>query len=207
MGSMGGGSQKAKPTAQERELANIGREKYLDFEQRFVPQENELIAQILQLGTPAEAQRMRGAANVDVMQNRPVMTGLDPTSGRARGLELESLSDLMNRDTAARQAAQIGATQRYTGGLTNAVTLGRNLEGAALKNLDTSAALESSRQLASDRANYYGNQNVQSALGSVAGLGAGLWYGGRNQPAQQRPTTQAEQLAPLNPINANQRIT
>lgn len=187
MGSMGGSkSQKVEPTEQEKELAKIGREKYLDFQQRFVPMENRLIAEIQGLGTPQEAQRLRGAANVDVMRNRPDVQGIDPTSGRARGLELDSLTDLTGRDTAARQAAQIGARQRYTGGLTNMVTLGRGLEGAALKNLDSSAALGTSRAIADSQANLDASQQTQSALGSAAGLGVGLWYG-RDKTPQQDP--------------------
>ena len=188
MGSLGGGEKKAKPTAQEKELALIGREKFLDFEQRFKPMENQLISEIQGLGTPQEAQRLAGMANVDVMRNRPDTHGIDPTSGRARGLELDSLTDLTGRDTAARQAAQIGARQRYTGGLTNMVTLGRGLEGAALKNLDSSAALATSREIAGSQADAAASQDMQSSLGSVAGLGAGLWYG--------RPKAEPQQNAP-----------
>ena len=188
MGSMGGSkSQEVKPTEQEKELAKIGREKFLDFQQRFVPMENQLIAEIQGLGTPQEAQRLRGMANVDVMRNRPAVQGIDPTSGRARGLELDSLTDLTGRDTAARQAAQIGARQRYTGGLTNAVTLGRDLEGAALKSLDNSAALANSRAIADSQADFAQGQQVSGALGSAAGIGAGLWYGRDKVPQQDAP--------------------
>jgi hypothetical protein len=185
MGSLGGSkSQKVKPTEQEKELAKIGREKYLDFEARFVPMENQLIAEIQGLGTPQEAERLRGAANVDVMRNRQPVAGVDPTSGRARGLELGSLADLTARDTAARNAAEIGGRKRYTGGLTNMVTLGRNLEGAALNNLESSAALETSRAMSESRGDYAAAQNQQSAIGSAAGLGVGLWYGRDRTPQQ-----------------------
>lgn len=183
MGSMGGSkSPKVKPTEQEKELAKIGREKYLDFQQRFVPMENRLIAEIQGLGAPQEADRMRGVAHADVMRNRPDTQGIDPTSGRARGLELDSLTDLTGRDTAARQAAEIGARQRYRGGLTNMVTLGRGLEGAALKNLDSSAALANSRQLAESQADVYSRQQTSAAIGSAVGLGVGSWYGRDKSP-------------------------
>lgn len=199
MGSVGGGGggdpKPLPPTPQEKELAKIGREKFRDFESRFIPMENRLIGQILGLGQPAEAQRLRGMAHTDVMRSSRSVNGIpgvDPSGGRAVGLNLDRLQDLTARDTAARGAAQEGAQQRYTGGLTNMVGLGRNLEGMGLANLKHSAALAGSRQIAESQSDYLSGQAVQGALGSAAGLAASAWFGRGN--GIQEPPAPAPQV-------------
>lgn len=173
---------KPKATAEEKALAQIGLERWQDYQKRFVPVENAAIGRVMDDINNPDMQG-EGLANVSTQQafsdlERQTTTGLTLRGARAgSGAFLGGLTGVNMDRAAASGLSQVGAYGMQRGiniaNLQNLIGIGQGQATGAMQGL-TDVADAASRQAIMDAR---ASAASRAALGQVIGLGAGAYFG------------------------------
>ncbi len=191
---MGGGEGQVQETPAQKEMARIAMQKMQDYEQRWLPVQQNLAAKIQEMGAPDSAARKRaaGAAAADSraqfgmaarkVEKAQTASGAGIGSGRFNLAQAD-----LSTDQARSTGTNVAATdqymdEQYLAGLTDLMKLGQGESRAATSNL-TNVGILSARNAqvdaelaARERSERMGN------IGSVAGMAYGLRDSGGQEP-------------------------
>jgi len=160
----GGGGGGTEVTEEERGLAETGAAKWNDYQQRFVPVENNIIEQIK--ATPEKAQELAGIANADVHQQfEPVST-----STNLRGLvDAYDRQGKVLANAVPKAAGSVNDTQMQ--GMLKMAAYGRGLSDQAA--LSTYKVGSNATQTAVNAANKKAAKETDmlSSVGTAVGMG------------------------------------
>ena len=169
----GGGSNKVKETAHEKELARIATEQWARYETTFKPLEDEWIAGIT-ADTSNDKANIGGMVAGKIGQKYDEAQAMSDKSDLASGMNVNSgtfkrgLS--RSEDTGkALTRANIGVDTRQVGEISNAISVGRGQAAQAQDSL-TDVANQATSEAMKDSANKYLNRTeTGAAIGTVAG--------------------------------------
>lgn len=180
---MSGGGGSVKETEHQRALAEIARQRYNRYQNKFVPIENQYIQDVMRSRNPEQYQKAAAISAAetavpfakarDEVNKRMFAAGVNPNSGRAKS---GSLAIAEARGLGQNVAnSQLGTTDRYFRGLEGIVAMGQGQAGSALDSLQDVA----------DRSGKYAEQAARSAaersagvsdmIGTGFGIGAGSY--------------------------------
>ena len=156
---MGKKSDEQKETKYQKELAKVAADQWNDYQDTFVPVENEYIRKTKHMGDESQYDKVAGDINSSFNSSydeagRQVDRGLaaagvNPASGKASGAQTNLIEDKLGKENQTTSAGQHNATQRYTGNMKNVVAIGKGQQAQATAGLqDISAA--SGRKASSD---------------------------------------------------------
>jgi hypothetical protein len=161
--SLGGGGEQ-KPTATEKELAKIAKEKWAFRKKVYVPAENLYIDKIKKIGSPMERQRAASAAVA--------------TSNMQRGLPGRNIQDIVSTDMTGEkglglQLSQSDATTTSRGnkGSESLIALGKDIENTGISGLSRQASNENIRQLGKIEADSIYSAGISDLAGTAIGYG------------------------------------
>ena len=195
----GGGGNDVKQSPEERELGRIAIERWNDYQNRFVPVENEYIQSVQKTDsdfseargqTASAVQQAFAPAEID-LSNNLFAQGITPDSGK--GI---SAVQALGRDRGLSMGTGLNETDvavdnQHLQGLQNVVQMGQGQAADSLAGMGQVAADATRDSI--DRANR-SYQNRQAGLhlaGTVAGAGTQAYMNrgpaGLNMQGQQRP--------------------
>ena len=184
---MGGGSPD-RPDESEayRALAEQSATYFNRYKQVFVPLENQYIQSVFDAGGGAAYQKAGDAAssiaqrqfdqNIGEFQSKMLAGGIDPSSGRfqqSMGDQYESLGSVRGLATAD---AMINNTDRFLGGIQGVVKMGQGIANDAMQGQIGLAQTAEDKIRSQFATNFADDQQRNQALGTAAGMGAGVGY-------------------------------
>ena len=186
---MSGKSSDVEETPQQRAMVDMAVNKLADYQQRWLPVQKQLAAQITRMGgeDSSARRRARGAAATDIEANfSRARAGLDSAAAKtgAYGSSRHKLAVAgMGEDQGA--SLGLGLTQAeqqvddaYVSGLGTIMALGQGQQGAAIQGLSRSADM-SGRQAAADaQASLNSRMGDAQLAGQLVGAGFGLYGAG-----------------------------
>jgi len=140
-------------TAKERQQYQQAVDQHEYFKQVYRPLEGQFIRQAQQLDDAAHINRIANKTNATNMAGLAAglksmhKAGFDPSRGAYQSASAQMISKGLAANAADMAKANYAARMNKVNALSNAVKLGRNINGAALKGLDTSANLASNTTL------------------------------------------------------------
>lgn len=180
--SMGGGGGSQEATAEETALAERSATEFNDYQERFVPFENEYIEKISGLDSEGRKEELAGMANADATQAFAGVDKATVSKGLATGAGVGSGKTVMNMgDNSIAHADAMGEgmgmsahtiNDNKTKGLLKIAKHGRGLADTSMLGLSSGAkqaqALSATKaKVAAEAADY----NLDTAMG-IAGYGA-----------------------------------
>lgn len=180
MSKKGGGG--VKETPEEQALAEIALERYNDYQQRFVPVENQTISEVM--GNIEDPSNFgRDMANIATQQQfsaaeQGLASGLTARGARpGSGAFTGGLMDLNTARTASSAQGQAQATgletSRNINNLQSLVGMGQGIATSGIQGMSTLADIANQQAIMDARAAYASRQ----AVGNAIGTGAGMYYG------------------------------
>lgn len=190
---MSGKAGKVEETPQQRAMVDMAVNKLADYQQRWLPVQKQLAAQITSMGgnNSTARRRARGAATTDVEANfSRARTGLDAgaaNTGSFGSAKHKLAVGGMGEDQATSMG--LGMTQAeqqiddaYVSGLSTIMAMGQGQQGQAIQGLSRSADM-SGRQAAADAQSSLDSRMGDAQLvGQLAGAGFGLAGGPSKAP-------------------------
>ncbi|MEZ9681901.1 hypothetical protein AB4306_18290 [Vibrio splendidus] len=175
---MGKKNDEQKETKYQKELAKVAANQWNDYQDTFVPVENEYIRRTKSMGDKSQYDKVSGNVNTSFNSSYDeagkqvdrglAAAGVNPASGKASGAQTNLIEDKLGKENQTTSAGQHNATQRYTGNMKNVVAIGKGQEAQATAGLqDISAA--SGRKASSDA---IAEANKVSLPAAAVGLGA-----------------------------------
>lgn len=197
---MCGGENKPKETAEERELGRIAIERWNDYQSRFVPVEDQYIADVQK--TEGDFDFARRSTNAGVQQSfdgaedglRSALTsrGVTPDSGQFRKAMAGVSTDRATSVGTGLNEADLAVDTEHLRGLQSVVQIGQGQAMDALDGMGNVAANATRDSI--DRANR-SFENRQAGLhlaGTAAGIGTSTYMNsspGPNLQGQGKPLT------------------
>ncbi len=172
---MSSSSSKTEVTDEERGLAEVGAAKWNDYQQRFVPVENQVMEQIR--STPSQANKVAGVANADVWQQAQVPSTDTSLKGLVSAYDRQG-SILANAVPKAAESTHDTQMQ----GMLKMAAYGRGLSDQASLGLYKAGANATQEAIAAAKAQDQSNNMWGEIGGTAAGAGMrGLLsrYGGK----------------------------
>lgn len=175
---MGGGDE-VKETEYEKELAKIYKEQWGVYQQDVVPMENIVIGEAKSSNDASVYKGIAGDTNLGYQKafskageqtlDNLAASGVDPSSGKAKGL----LSDLSNEQASvsadATSRAQNDGQERYIDKMSNVMAMGQGESQQAVASLND-IAVNSQREAFADASISAQNKtNTLNAVGAVGG--------------------------------------
>lgn len=183
---MSGDAGEVEETPQQRAMVDLAVNKLADYQQRWLPVQKQLAAQITRMGGEGSSarRRARGAASTDIEANfSRARGGLDAAAANTGGFG-SSKHKLAVAGMGEDQATSLGlgltqAEQQvddaYVAGLGTIMQLGQGQQGQAIQGLSRSADM-SGRQAAADaQASLNDRMGDAELVGQLAGAGFGLY--------------------------------
>lgn len=179
MGKGGGGSTEVPETAAEIALAETSAKKWQDYQENFVPLENQYMKRVDDMGTQNSINRVGNAAMGQVDQQmrgqnagltqQSFQHNLDPTSGgfKTKSIALNSAIDQTRQN--AVNNGQFAAENSHIQGLGNIVAMGNNQETTAFNSMGSLASQAAGQAINDAQANYTKWQGDQEMKGAIAG--------------------------------------
>ena len=182
----GGGGEQPDETPAYKALATQSAEYFNRYRDVFVPLENQYIQSVLDVNKTSEYDKAAGSAGsaftqafspkINEAQQNMLSAGVDPSSGAFKANTAGMYGDYGSQMGLGIADAQIGNTDRFLGGLTNVVKMGQGLASESMQGqIGLAQASEDKARSAAETAFSNRLQN-QGALGTAAGMGAGLPY-------------------------------
>ena len=173
---MGGGTPEHEETPYEIALANISKQKWQDYKQRYIPFENKWIADVTQDPT-ARIEAVEGQTNANMAQQANAMTNpqaIDPNTGAVKsGRAMSKIGEATGKAIAEGGQA---AKNRQVAGEEAAVALGRGTSTNAELGYGTLAQNASQEAINTS----YNDFRDMSSLGHGIGQAAGMGYAALN---------------------------
>ena len=164
------GSKKVKANPNEVELQKIAQEEWADYQEVYVPVENELIRKVMQFGSPERVAKARGEAAGAIRQTSQPATR---QPGASQGLTYRGLVDAATAESRGAGAGGVAAEHeelaRADRGGTGLINLGRQVQGLSGHALRSAA----SNQAAVDRAIRAREQAERAQNLDLVGFGLG----------------------------------
>lgn len=160
-------SSKAKttgPTEQERSAAELGVNQWNDYQERYVPLENQYIQQIQNM--PSKAGELAGIANADVMQANPA---LDMRAGLGQ-LKDAHFNTGTQLGLATGKAAQ-SASDTQLRGLLKMSAYGRGLADTANNSLYSAGQTATQSAISQSKSQQQSSNAWLEGVGLIAGAG------------------------------------
>lgn len=183
---MSGDAGEVEETPQQRAMVELAVNKLADYQQRWLPVQKQLAAQISRMGADGSTarRRARGAASTDIEANfSRARAGLD-TGAANTGAFGSSKHKLAVTGMGEDQSTSLGlgltqAEQQvddaYVAGLSTIMQLGQGQQGQAIQGMSRSADM-SGRQAAADaQASLNSRMGDAELVGQLAGAGFGLY--------------------------------
>lgn len=203
IGGFMGGADKVEETEYEKELAKIYKEQWDIYQKDVVPMENIVIGDATSSNDASVYDSIAGDTNLGYQKgfsqageqtlDNLAASGVDPSSGKAKGL----LSDLSNEQASvsadATTRAQNDGQERYVDKMANVMAMGQGESQQAVASLND-IAINSQREAFQDAS--ISAQNKSNVLSAVGALG-GAYASNSMTPSN---TTGNETLAGL-PVN------
>lgn len=190
---MSGDAGEVEETPQQRAMVDLAVSKLADYQQRWLPVQKQLAAQITSMGgeNSTARRRARGSAATDIEANfSRARTGLDAAAANT-GSFGSSRHKLAVAGMGEDQGTSLGlgltqAEQQiddaYVSGLSTIMALGQGQQGDAIQGLSRSADM-SGRQAAADAQSSLDSRMGDAQLaGQLVGAGFGL-YGSGSKPS------------------------
>ncbi|WP_051867686.1 hypothetical protein [Vibrio sp. ER1A] len=175
-----GGDNEVKETAYQKELAKTAAKEWNRYQDKFVPLENEYIADAHKMGGQAVYDRTAQDTNTaynaafsnagEQTDKHLAASGVDPTSGKRTAAQDSLINSRLEKENQSVSQADQDATNRYTNSLSNVVAMGRGQQTQAVNSLQDVA--RSSGQKAQNEA--INKANEISVPGAVVGAGASI---------------------------------
>ncbi|HDM8198742.1 TPA: hypothetical protein P0E36_004926 [Vibrio harveyi] len=175
---MGKGADKQKETSYQKAQAEIFAKEWNDYQDTFVPVENEYMRRAKNMGSEDQYSKVAGDVNTSFnssydeaghqVANGLSKAGVNPSSGKAASAQTNLLEDKLGQENQATSAGQHNATQRYTGNMKNVVAMGKGQQVEATRGLNDIA--EASGRRAANKA--ITEANSVSIPAAIAGAGA-----------------------------------
>ncbi|WP_020396482.1 hypothetical protein [Thiolinea disciformis] len=184
--------QEQKPTAQEIANFEISRDKLLNYQQRGIPLQNEMIR--LRTGrklNPAtnqwEIDPNAGVLNADgsvrtdagqamalaQQQWKPLLQGINPNNGRGRTGMLGALQQKMRSDAGVEAQTRFGQQTGYLQGLMDVAEMGRGNVSSILQGQQGLAGQAANQAAYDAKQAFQDRLERQQAVGKLAGIGQG----------------------------------
>lgn len=181
----GGGDASIDETEDQKELAQIGIEKWQDYQEMYPEVEAEFFSSVERLDSDSYQQRAanEGATSVsdaytdaaNETTGQILATGSNPNSGRFKGaINALDTGEAVSRATTSTQAQQ-SLQDSYLTGKSNIVAMGNGVEGEALQGFGEIAQASGNKAISDAQSSYNSSANTQSAVGTAIGTGAGLY--------------------------------
>jgi hypothetical protein len=181
----GGGSTDVPETAAERALAEVSAKEWQDYQENFVPLENQYMERVneygdiqkqQQIGNQAASQVMTGLSGANnQMQQQQFSQGLDPTSGGFKTKSLALNKAIQKTKANAQAQGQFAGENAYIQGLGNIVAMGNNQQTTAMGSMGDLARQSTTNAINDSRNDFIKWQGDQELKGAVVG---GLARGG-----------------------------
>ncbi len=176
----GGGPDYVERNPYEDELMKVAEKRLGEYQQDYIPLENDMIQQIESMRGAGYQQSMKdqgvNAARINTPSAITVGAGMQPGGG---GLAQTAMDMEAQAGTAGAMGAMSGeqtAEDQYMSGMMGMSQLGRNQTATAMEGTSQLAGMEAGNRMAEMSAKQYANSQKWGAMGSMAGLGIG-WYG------------------------------
>lgn len=169
-----------EPNPYEEKLVEVSEQMYQDYQQNYVPLENEMIEQIEGYRGESYQQSQKDKAVTAARMSTPGTVtaglGMDPSSGT---FIQASNSAQQQAGTAGAMSGLQTAEDAYLGGMMGMAQMGRGQQATAMSGTSNLAAQQAGVDAASLAAQQQANSAMYGAFGSMAGLGMG--YYGKDQ--------------------------
>ncbi|MGZ4968043.1 MAG: hypothetical protein ACXV8O_01390 [Methylobacter sp.] len=166
----GGGSQTPQTNPEEQALAQISQEKWDAYKAKYIPIENQWIAQSKTLDDPSHHNEASSLASNEVKAQYGSQT---PNSAKAMtGGNKIGLSDYLpeaNDISQSRNKASLGVTDRYLKGQEGVIAMGQGQSASAIQGLSDVADTSVSGQIGNSRNKFNSDQGNLTAYGMAAG--------------------------------------
>ena len=174
-----GGNDKVKETEYEKELANVYKEQWAIYQKDVVPMENIVIGDAKASNDKSVYDEISGDVNLGYQKafskageqtlDNLAASGVDPSSGKAKGL-LSDMSDeqaSVSADAASR--AQNDGQERYIDKMSNVMAMGQGESQQAVSSLNDIAVNSQKRAFTDASISAQNKNNVLSTVGAVGG--------------------------------------
>lgn len=173
----GGGGQTPQTNPEERELAKISQEKWDEYKARYVPLENQWIANVGRLNDRSYHNDAAGmAANEVKSQYGEQTSGLAKSMSGQRTGSNDYLSQA-NNITQSVNRAGIGVTDRSLRGTQDVIAMGQGQSVAGIEGLGSVAENAVNAQIKTNTNKFYADQGTKEMYGTIAG---GAYAGSAN---------------------------
>ncbi len=178
----GGDDPEVEQTPEERELAQIAREKWQYYGEQFAPLENEYMQRVSEYGQPSQEREVVGQAaqgiqtGIDEQTDKAVSnltaSGIDPSSGKfsntlgaLAGQQGQTAGSAMNK-------ANLGLQQQELVGMQNLVSLGQGKSTSAQAGLSEGAQQSTSEAIRESVNEWKQSQAMENLVGQGIGMAA-----------------------------------
>lgn len=161
--------------AYEDELVASAEAMWQDFQENYVPLENERIDRIRKYGSDAHKQLQTDKAVTSARINTPTGVtaglGMDPTSGTFLGATGTSQSQAGLAGSLGAVSGLQTAKDQYVGGMMGLAQTGRGQQSTALSGTSSLASMQAGQDAAAIAAQQTADSARLGAIGSIAGMG------------------------------------
>lgn len=182
------GGGEIEETQAERALAEVSANKWVDYQEKFVPLENQYMQSVEDLNSDATKQRVRSNAASKVygqasgqnfgLSKSTFGAGLDPTSGRFKTKSNALQRAIQKTADNAANNSEFAAENSYIQGMGNIVAMGNNQETAAMNSMSHIANTASGEAINDARMDFQDYQSDQKVGATVFGAGAAYGLNG-----------------------------
>jgi hypothetical protein len=181
MGGGGGGDTDIPETEAERALAEVSAKKWQDYQENFVPLENQYMQRVDDIGQQSNIDRVGDQAAAGVMsetsganvglQQQQFAKGLDPTSGGFKTKSSALNGAIQKSVQNAKNNGQFAAENSHIKGLGNVVAIGNGQETTAFNSMGSLAGQATSQAVNDSMNDFSRAQGEQDMVGTIAGAG------------------------------------
>ena len=173
---MGGSSKEpsAKDHPEERMLSQIAKEQWGEYQDRYVPIENEWMKRVETLNDPLEHTQARGLASTEFNQaNREALqdrqTAMGAGAGFKRGGDMLAMTGTANNAGQISNRASLGVTDRYVRGMENIVGIGQGQATEGLQGMSDVAEQAVQGRIDNSKNRFEREQGKRNMVGALAG--------------------------------------
>jgi hypothetical protein len=182
---MGGGDGKVEETEQSKAFAEVSRERWNDYQQKFKPFEDKYMSDVDRMDSDSQYQQAADMSAIPVESGfskavqgsaeQMTQRGINPNSGMFKG-EIDTIeknrqkvkADSMNQGTAVQQ-------NRHVGGLQNITRLGQGQATEATSGMADIAGMAERTSMNNTQNKMQDRSDMQTTVGTA--VGAGTRYG------------------------------
>lgn len=174
-----GGNDEVEETQYEKELANVYKEQWAMYQKDVVPMEDRVINDAKSSNDSSVYDEIGGDVNLGYQKafskageqtlDNLAANGVDPSSGKAKGLLSDMSNDQATVSADASSRAQIDGQERYLDKMSNVMAMGQGEAQQAVSSLNDIAVNSQKKAFTDASISAQNKSNVLSTVGAVGG--------------------------------------